>query len=340
LQNMDNYKKLSEFDKALIISQLTDAVTSGKKPRYTICDKSDRNKSELNVLEAIRFLLSPVSLIIENSLNDSYFLKAIFNYFDPKKEDKKSKLIYFLENGWLQFVNAGGWTNIKNYVHGQLNPLEDFTQIHGRNKAGAHHYLRCFVLMDSDKRYHTQPIQDKADLKDWLETKSIQVHILHKRAMENYMPDEIIQELPYFYPKYSDKSQLKKWVRVYGTALTPNQKDYLDYKSGFPKKEIEIERGGKKEKQMVHKERKEQDPEIQALYAMLDEHQYMSLDIGLKDFPKFKDRFPQLFEKPPADKDMDKFAHYVNRKTLLQRAGGTTEKNEFLEIIEKIYDLL
>jgi hypothetical protein len=344
LERLDNYKNLSELDRNLINNQTYYAFTSGKNlnSKYIISNKTVRQQNEFNIEESIRFFLAPVSIILENSLNDSYFLEAIFTHFDPKDENKKRRLIEFLHNDWIQFVNAGGWKNIKNYVDGRLKSLNHFAQ---NNAENAQKYLRCFVLMDSDRlypNYTDNDIKRKEELRIHLEGLGVKTHILNKRAMENYMPDEVVKELFKLYGKFKD------WAKVYDEVLSVEQKDFLNYEKGFSKKKIETEIKGKKVEVMVNQARNEQSEGIQTLYSStnINDIQYDIIDTGLKGFPDFKGKFPMLFNISSLEKIQNKENPFlgndnlINKKTLLQREGGIGKDNEFLEILQKINDLL
>jgi len=328
LEQLENYIKLSDIDKKIIETEFDAAITSGITNGKYIVTNADTLENTFNIEEAILFLNQPVYIVIENSLNDSYFLNSIFYHFDQKIDGDKRRLVEFVKNNWIQFVNAGGWTNIRNYIKGQLKTYDHLASINQKNNF---QYLRCFVMMDSDKEYASQVIQDKEDLKVELERQRINVHILKKRAMENYMPDKVINNLP------TSKTSFRKfssWVAVYNN-LTPEQKDYLNYKSGFPKKKVQrlFRKKGKEVEETIHinKERIEQSPQIQALYSLpeLSDTDYETIDNGLK-LPKFKDYFPTLFENN----------YLVHKTSLLQREGGTLVDNEFLEILQKIQDLI
>jgi len=224
LEKSKNYQQLSNIDKEYIKIQTYDAFISGKNSnyKYVISNKSSRKDKEFNIQEAIRYFLSPVSVIIENSLNDSYFLNSIFLHLEPKVSQER-KLISFLDNDWIQYVNAGGWTNIKNYVNGRLKSLESFATKHSRKP---HVFLRCFVLMDSDKLHFGDKKDDKEKLKNELEKLGIEVHILNKRAMENYMPLEVLENLSTINSRYS---VYNNWIKKYKN-YSSDDIDYLNYK--------------------------------------------------------------------------------------------------------------
>lgn len=321
LESLENYRQLSQIDKEYISKQYQVAVVSGKNINYAykISCKNSIESKQFNLQQAIRYFNTPVFLVIENSLNDSYFLKSTFRFFDIEYS-KQSRLLEFIDNDWIQFVNAGGWSNIKNYIEGRKKSLEKFCSLYGKSEWD---FIRCFVLMDSDKKFPTDVLLDREKLKTELESLGIKVHILKKRAMENYMPDEVIEHLPEIHTKYNPFTH---WINVYKT-LSSEQKDFLNYQKGFPKKRI-IENN---KENVVNKERSEQIQQIQNHYPIssISDTNYNILDDGFQP-PKFKDEFPKLFEN----------SHHVYKDSLLKREGGTNEANEFKEIVQKINSLL
>ena len=330
LKEIPNFKALLPVDQKMLIDKRNDAFNNGKNknPKYKITNKRNRKRNEFTIQEFIRFFQSPVLLILENSLNDGYFVRTIFDYFSPKSANKKSKLTEFLDNDWIQFVNAGGWKNITNYIEGRKNSLKDFATQQGRE---ATDFIKCFVLIDNDKLYASYSDADvrrKEQLKSDLEAQGIQVHILNKRAMENYMPDEVIVGLPRLNNRYA---QFQNWINVY-QHLSGEQKDYLSYEKGFGRKVEEVSVNGKTTSVKVNKPRNEQEQGIRDLYpsCSINDNDYEIIDTGLKGFPSFKKEFPKFFENRA----------YVDKATLLNREGGTKTDNEFLEIIEKIRSLL
>lgn len=301
-EESENFTKLSKVQQGLVVNRTNDAFTNGKNthPKYIITSKRTKQDNEFSVEEAIRFFLTPVFIVLENSLNDSYFLKAIFKHFGEKREDK-NVLLEFLHNDWIQFVNAGGWTNIENFIEGRINSLEKFASSNNRK---VDIYLRCFVLVDSDRLFPNdiESVKDKEELKVRLENKGIKVYILQKRAMENYMPNEVIENLISIIVirqkqlKLSEKQEDKKlyqafrgwlndppqaWINEYKHSISKENKNYLDYQTEL-------------------------------------------------NFPRFKTEFPKLFQ----------YNNHVVKATLLAREGGTDDDNEFLEILQKIYELL
>lgn len=296
------------YDDQQLLEQIYNAGVQGQTPatgsqiiipNYTICGNPTTN-AELSIDEAIRFLIQPISIILENSLNDSYFMKEIFTHFD-----NSGKLLKYLTNGWIQFENAGGCDNICNFLEGKM---QSFNNLPKDNKLD----LRCFVLMDSDKLHPGAVLSNAKDkTKTFLETHSISYKIFGKRSVENYLPLAAYQTIT--------NQNFNNWKTCFQN-LTDTQKDFLNIEVGFSKKDGQ---GNPK------KDRSTVNTETNQLYANLSQQDYDTLNEGLKQIGDFKTIFPTYFE-----------SSYVSQTTLLAREGGTTDNNEFLAIISKIYELL
>lgn len=307
----ENYKKLKGTDsnfEEYIEQQFNDFITfnpSNKARDYIITNKSTINS--FKVEEAIRFFNQPISIILENNKNDAYFIKAIFSHID-----NNSILNEYVENGWIKFENAGGCTNVKNFIEGELKSFEDLAS---RNNRNSYDYYKAFVVLDSDKEFINQPQKQQFNtLIQFLNSVGIDSrkhHVLRKRMMENYMPDEVLIELKNLYYGKQGKKDLFDWINVY-LNLNDEQKDFLNMKSGFSK-ELDIDSF-----------RKPLLNDILNLYN-IPELGFQILDDGFK-FPDFKNAFPEMFYS----------SIRVNKMTLLRRSNS----NELNEILSKIHSLL
>ncbi|SHN45784.1 hypothetical protein [Chitinophaga sp. CF418] len=293
----DSYKQISPFDKELIAAEFDNFVMTGGKTRYYVTN-DNKTPNTFNLEESIRFFIQPASIILENSKNDALFIEAIIHHFDGKIENGRQLLKEYINNGWIQFENAGGCGNVKNFIEGKLQSFNNLAQ---RNNRPNHHYLRCIVVLDSDKHYPGQPQKHEYDaLEKYLQGISVtNYHILEKRAMENYIPDDvIIKEL-------NGKAN-QSWINVY-KYLTVDQKDFLSYNTDFSR--------GEDGKIFLP-------PLIAAVYV-LSQANLEILHKGI-EYPRFKDEFPKLFNNA-----------LVNKKTLRDRAGS----NELEIILDKIKSL-
>ena len=311
IKKTDNYVKLkgidSNFDE-FIENQFNEFIltNSNKKNRDYIIS-NNKSLNSFNIEESIRFFNQPISIILENNKNDAYFIKAIFNHIDSTKV-----LTEHVENGWIKFENAGGCSNVRNFIEGELKSFEDLAS---RNNKHPYKYYRSLVLLDSDKEFLLQPQkQQYNNLVSFLQSIGLdnqKYHILEKRMMENYMPDEVFEELKDSYSGKQAQKSLLDWINVY-LNLNDEQKDYLNFKNGFPKEYDE------------HGNKKPISISILNLYN-IPERDYAILDGGFK-FPDFKNSFSELFYKSTR----------VNKSSMLNRA----KSKEFDEIIDKIYKLV
>lgn len=293
--NSEIYKRLDNEDKAIIIAEFNAYMTESKTSAYIVTTKSVRD-NEFNIEEAIRFFIQPISVILENSLNDSYFIRTIIHNFG-----KGTIIKEHIDNNWLQFENAGGCTNVENFI---LGKLQSYNSLPKDNYS----YLRCFVVLDSDKKYKDEPLKSEyKNLITFLNKNKISYHILEKRTMENYMPDDIFRDLA--------TSLTQNWVDAY-LNLDNEQKDYLNISKGFRKKDTIINRD-------------DLDNKTRELYQNVSEVNYQKLKVGFQ-IQDFKEKFPKQYIENSK----------VNKQTLMKRIEHQTNPNEFHNIIEKISALI
>jgi hypothetical protein len=299
-----NYQKLnatSSIVSKIIEDEFTEAIQEGTpKLRIDYWVSNQKHPKKYNIEEAIRFFSQPVSIVVENSKNDANFLKAIIYHFDREGTVKAH-----LQNGWIRFENAGGFRNVRNFLEGCFQAFDDLA---ARNRRESSEYFRGMIILDKEiyGRLKGEFLQ-------------IDFHILAKRAMENYMPDEIFEELSIEINQnkhqHNNWQKMISWIAVYRT-LSNQQKDFLNISQGFPK---HVER--------TTQQRKPINQEILALYA-IGETNFQILDEGfVYKGQDFKNEFPLLFVNSSS----------VNKKTLSNRDG---EKQELMSILQKISQLL
>jgi hypothetical protein len=211
-------------------------------------------------------------------------MQALFENF----KTESSELVRLNDIGAVEFANAGGAGNYINFIDelkgrftGDQFPKQD------------HRYLRCFVIVDSDKAYPTEELKkDKTDLIAYLKVNNIPFHILEKREMENYLPDEA----------FGDITDNEEYIRAF-LHLSPIQKDYFDVEKGFNRKKFD----------------KLSDPIQAHLDSLSDDDKELFRKNDLKkindsDRNNFKAEFPKLFN-----------SNKVTRETLLKRCAHHSE---------------
>ncbi len=313
------YSNMSKSDQAIINQSFIYSTIASKKDFDCVVTKNghiEYDDKKFSLEEAIRYLIQPLSIIVENSSNDAHFLLSVFRAFDVEK-----KLIHAYNNGWLQFDNAGGCGNV-------LNLLESRRQFY----AGKTKFLHCYILLDSDKRFpnDVNPKYNKLikQLQEW----KISYHILEKRCMENYLPEVAME-------KILGNNDNNKWIKAY-QSLTPIQKDYFCIAEGFSKdltkanlKDVENEKKGKKYKKGLHKVslvRKYLPNDIKSLYQTVSEGNFIHLEKGLNIKGNFKDEYPKAFDN----------IGYVYRKTLEQITAHQNNPQELTQISNEIKSIL
>jgi hypothetical protein len=297
----DDQSSLIEYYDNLIRNQTStsDVFLSFK---YKISSAVSEIKDVFTIDEAIRYFIQPLSIVLENSKNDAYFINAIFKHFTDNTRIKT-----YLENNWIQFENAGGCDNIKNFIEGKKQSFNILP------KSDKSKYLRCFVLMDSDKLHSTQPLKEnKEQTLQFLVDNSISRHILEKRSIENYVPIEAIETLKI-------NANYSPWVDAY-ISLSETQKDYFSIENGLS--DLDRNQQFKKAKDQINLE-------TNNLYdnILIEPLSDCKLMLGLKHqgFGKFKNNFPELFEN-----------NAVTKENLSLRAGN----DELERIVQKIVHLL
>lgn len=285
------YQSLIQDHKTLIEENYNRIVGESVRNNFSIGLASSEHV--FNIAEAKRFFTQPFVLILENSLNDGYFVDALIKNFK-----NKSKVIQkHKANGWLEYGNGGGCENISNFIQGIMKSYSGLPK-------DSKHYLRCFVLIDSDKEFETKESKEnRKKLFSFLESNGIAYHELEKREIENYIPDEVIESIP----------EIDEYLQTY-IQLSPLQKDYFDLEKGFTQP------------------LKNCTQEVQNLYSGLGSKEEGILRKGMTidRFKKFKSEFPKLFSH-----------ERVTQTTLISRvAHQSKDSNELQTILSKITEQL
>lgn len=284
------FNQLSQVDKDILEQQFNAQVQAVEQiPNIEVSEKKEN--SYFSIDEAIRYLNQPVSIILENNLNDGFFLRAIFKYIDKDK-----LLLKHYDNGWLQIENAGGCANVDNFIEGKALSFETLP----KNK---YKYLRCIVVLDSDRNYPTEPLKNEYNIliAKYLPLE-IYIHILEKRSMENYLPIEV-------YP-YLEGPIAKRFINAF-TSLTPTQIDFYDIRFGFEGKErvdLEIQRANH--------------------YKSVSNSNYEVLKNG-SGLANFKSSFPKFMDH-----------HQVFSETLQNRTKHQSDASELDNIVNEIKKIL
>lgn len=296
IKSSDWFQHLRKSNQAQIEKQFLVSATIPKKlPKFTIA--ADIHCFSLT--EASEILSKPFTIVLENREYDAHFMNTIINNY------AEGQLIREHYNkGWLIFGNGAG-NNIVNEINGMKDRFDkNKTQFPKTSTV----YIRAFVIIDSDKKYPStaEVAEDKVSLLDFIKANA-PYHVMLKREIENYLPEDIYNEIP----------QNEDFKNAY-KALNPNQKDYFDLEKGFPDKHFN-----------------QLDADIQSFYGDLTDSskkvfrkEKLTFYKGDGKKDSFKARFSQLF--------LSKNITKVN----LEKRAASTNKNEFKELLQKINDLL
>lgn len=276
---------------------------------YSVSEENKNNEKSIFTLEeAKEFFKESFAIVLENGKNDSHFIKSILYHFDKNIEFYN----HAIEKRWIVFDHAGGCSSVINLIKGKLSPFETLASKYGANTSK---YVRGIVILDSDKKHPLSDEKENTKInRKYLEEQNIWLHVLEKRAMENYLPDEVLTSLKSLKSKSRRQADINciKWINVYEN-LNNSQKDFLKYE-GFDVREF-----------LEH--------EIDQLFSNVHQTQREILSHGISynnfslpaDEINFKNSFPLLFND-----------NLVNKKTLLNRSGT----NELTQLLSKIKELL
>jgi hypothetical protein len=307
LINSKGFKRLDYDDRLLLQENYNSFVTNqtiqsniSSSSTYFITTEIKEDKNKFTIDEAIRFFIQPLSIVLENSKNDAYFINAIFKCFATD-----TRIQSHLNHNWIQFENAGGCDNIINFIEGKKQSFNSLP------KADKSKYLRCFVLMDSDKLHPSDKLKEnKLKTFRFLVKDTISRHILRKRSIENYVPIRAI---------LSTGDRYRAWTDSFD-RLSDSQKDYFSIEKGLC---------GLDENQQPKKTKEQINSGTNSLFddLMVEPIIGNKLVSGLKHqgYGGFKENFPKLFELP-----------IVNKDSLKERANS----DELENIVNKINKLL
>jgi hypothetical protein len=170
------------------------------------------------------FLNLPTVLLVENAKSDGDFIKAVANRLKPRL------------NGSLR----GAYQSVQIYQGGGIGELpREITRISERYILHRPNGLppRFLVVADSDAKQPGQPSGDASLVAKAARTTSIDCHILEKRSIENYIPDEALAGFA------RKRPHLRDAVTAI-TSLSGAARDHYPVKGGLPgdiSKSTEIE---------------------------------------------------------------------------------------------------
>lgn len=281
--NSSLFKKLSSIDQKLLEEYYNRYVTQPKiEFNYRISLKNESDK-DMNLKESKIFFNQQYLLILENDLNDGYFVDALIQNFKAKK------INIHKEKGWFRYGNGGGCTNIP-------NTIEANKRMYNHLPKENHKYLRCYVLIDSDKKHPNEPNSvERQKLFDYLDKNEVKYHQLYKREIENYLPYDILKKI----------QGNEEFIKVY-ERLNADVKDFIDLEHGFP-----------------DKNRNSLREELAKFYIEISDDDFNYLRKNRLKIQNYKAEFPKLFLNS-------------DKVSLKDRIKHQDDSNEFENLLSKI----
>lgn len=174
---------------------------------------------------AARFFGRPLCVCVENRFTDGVFLDAVLDMLAP------DELRAFLDGcvvSPIKYDSGGGSGELPKVIEAHVLELAAFRLP-----------PRAVVFADSDARFPGDVSKGAETIAQSCQTHAITGLILSKRAIENYIPDEVLQE----WAAEPDNQAARPRVAAV-CRLTPEQRDHLAMKKKFPQQfETEEERG-------------------------------------------------------------------------------------------------
>jgi len=192
-----------------IIDKFIKASAKKNSGRKSITISSQNTDINFKPGEAVRYLDQPLTILLENSVNDSPFINAVIKHFDSDGTLKIAK-----DEQWFKY-GMGGGSSIAAVVKSDLRESFNHQSFTKDKKV----YLRYFVILDSDKSWPGMTVPDYKV--ETFRENDVLHHVLHKREMENYVPVEAIRKLG------------DNYLNLYIRFPKDEQKDFFDIQKGF-----------------------------------------------------------------------------------------------------------
>lgn len=292
------FNSLDKNDKDILADSFNASIIDSTKREGETVKVSTRDTSmdTLKVFspkEVVDYIQEPLCVLLENDLYDGRFIRCLIHNFGSDRVKRA------LEQNKIRMGNSGGCGNTKNTLTERLRGFCYKTK-----------FLRVCIVWDGDHEYPGKKVTkyDK-DIED-LDTMGIRYHILYKREMENYMPEDAVRTLV--------SPQFTSWFNAYN-AMSDVQKDHYDMNDGFKYSKVQYTSANR-----------EQLPDgVKELYADVSDANFDILKDGLK-IGNFKDAFSSAFESSP----------FANKAALLARTASQENSDELQEIADMINHLL
>ncbi len=184
----------------------------------------DRANQTVGVDQVHHVLNRPASIVVENQFSDGRFLRCVLKAYGAW-----DKLEAFFTHRRIQWEHAGGSGQMKGIVE---HILEDDAVLP----------QRILVIRDSDRESSGTPTEKQTEinrLREICDAKQVEMHVLHKRDSENYLPVRLLPSRPVRSPAQDGLSYAQ---------LAQADRDVVDMKTLFGK------RVGEKFSEAIHRD--------------------------------------------------------------------------------------
>lgn len=169
--------------------------------------------------ELVALLHQPLTILVEHEVNDGAFLKAVGFGFE------RDEFLKSVRKGRIRFDHAGG------------SSMRDLIKTRGQDRARAH---RMWAVFDSDALVPGAPSSEALEKGKACLSMGILHHMLHRRAIENYLPpDEIDEAMPHDHKDVARRKTMGAFRRLHAT-----QRAHYNLKGGFQGDQARLQPGG------------------------------------------------------------------------------------------------
>ncbi len=194
------------------VLDLSATVDASETTVVSLVGKQERPVS-LSPEKAVQLLQKPLVVLMENRNTDGAFLDAVLAVLgDPELLRLKQ-----LRDQALKYDSVGGSGELKKLVKHE----------HEKSEA-ADVPFRAVVFTDNDSRFPGDISKMANEIRETCERLGIPHVVLTKRAIENYIPDEVIAEWADTREHTSARPRIAALLR-----LTPEQREHFPFKKGL-----------------------------------------------------------------------------------------------------------
>lgn len=179
------------------------------------------HEGELSPSKAAIFLDRPLFVLMENQFTDGVLLDCALNFLgSPASQKLHQNRPYKL----IKYVNAGGNGEIPKHVRDQLQEALSLGVP-----------PRFIVFTDSDGKFPGETNREAENIRKICQENDIQYCILSKRAIENYIPNEVFLH-------WAGKIENKSFSNLINeiTDLSTEQRDHFPLKTGWNESKVHL----------------------------------------------------------------------------------------------------